>query len=498
MLMTNPTVRATLAEVLSHPWMVLGFTGPPNPYMLQREPLRPDELDRQVVQCMTGLDFGSDQDIEKNLVAILESEEYIRAVHHWERQRSVGDDFNGHGKEGTRWGDLPNSKSSVSLSSDGNTSSRGDHPTPSKESGRFSGLDSKLSSIPTNPVNPMVHSPSNSENRLSYPSLNKPNREPLDPTSGYHPLLSMYYLAREKLERDRVYGPGQFASSQMPLQDPSDAAVSITRSEGLGDSYSSSSTSGVDIHNKREPEPPPPTGSKADYNREPLLHSGMSYDNANANGWASDLSWQEQDQTEAKKEKDARGKEELRRNEEEARRKEQEAKLKEQEVRRKEEEAKVKEEELRKKYGDVRKREEDVRRREEDVRKREEDVTKHEEDVTQREKDVIKREEDVKKRKEDVRKREEDVRICEEDVRKCEEDVRKCEEDVKKCAEEAQQKERCARLYSILQVSESFKKLVCLQDHQAQEMMDLLQKVRLPFVDQHHVHLACPNYFDLC
>src|SRR5260221_13384892 len=30
-------------------------------------------------------------------------------------------------------------------------------------------------------------------------------------------MISMYYLAREKLERDRVYGPGQFASSQLSV-----------------------------------------------------------------------------------------------------------------------------------------------------------------------------------------------------------------------------------------------------------------------------------------
>ena len=505
MLTTNYAMRAILAEVLSHPWMVFGFNGSPDPHMLHREPLRTGELDQQVIRGMTGFEFGSEQDIEKQLVTILESEEYVRTVQHWEKKHNIGGHLNGHGKEVSPSEDL------FSLPLDGiipfasNTSSRGDPSTPSEMTERVAGFDfdrRKLPSMSTKPVSPMVHSP-------SHPSLNEPNHEPLDPTSGYHPLLSIYYLTREKLEQKRVYGPGPFPSSQLSIQDPSHAASPASSSGGPGGDRSSS-TSGVNIHinrsspkRERESLPPPQAGSKADHSRglprlpmsETLLHSGRSYDNMNANSRASDLSWQERDQTEAKKEKDARGKEELWRNEEEAQRKAQEAKQKEQEVRRKEEEVKEQEEELRKKDEDVRKHEEDVtkreedmrrckedvRRREEDVRRREEDVTKHEEDVTRREEDVTRCEGDVTKCEDDVWKREEDVRKREEDVRKCEEDVRQCEEDVKKRAEETQQKERCARLFVILRVPESFKKLVCLQEHQAQEMMDLLQKVRLPF-----------------
>ena len=38
-----------------------------------------------------------------------------------------------------------------------------------------------------------------------------------DPTRGFHPLISIYFLVRERMERERVYGPGHFASSQMSL-----------------------------------------------------------------------------------------------------------------------------------------------------------------------------------------------------------------------------------------------------------------------------------------
>ena len=175
-------------------------------------------------------------------------------------------------------------------------------------------------------------------------------------------------------------------------------------------------------------------------------------------------------------EENVRG-QELQRNEEEARRKEQqEVREKEQEVKREEEEVREKEEELRKEDMGLRKHETEVKKHEMEVRKHEMEVRKHEEEVKKRE----------------------------EEVRKCEEEVRKREEEVRKRIEEAQQKElevgqknealdvdmTCARLFTLLQAPESFKKLVCLQEHQAQEMMDLLQKVRLVFMFPHHVRLT--------
>jgi len=464
--------------------------------MVHREPLHADELDRQVFRGMAGFEFGSEEDIEKKLVAILKSEEYIRAVQHWEKKRNNGSHLNGHGKKGSRWGDL------FSPSFEGNTSSKGDPPTRSIDTKRFAGFDfdrQKLFSISTPPVSPTAYSISSSQNQLFHPSLNEPHRERPDPTRGYHPLLSMYYLAREKLTREFLCGPGQFPSLLPPIQEESSGAASPASSF----EDDSSSTSGVNIHidrssAKREKESSPPTaaGSRADYNRalphlpapDTLLYSGTSYYNVNANDKPSVLSLQERDQAEAKKEEDARGnEEELQRNEGEARRKEKEAKQKEQDVRGKEEEAKKKEEELRKK-------DEEVRRRETEVRKYEEEVRKHADEARKRETEARKHEEEVKKREEEVRK-------CEEEVRKREEEVRKCEEDMRKRAEEARQKELearqkndvdmvCARLFILLQTPESFKKLVCPQEHQAQEMMDLLQKVRLAFTVSHHVHLT--------
>ncbi|KAF9050634.1 Pkinase-domain-containing protein [Hymenopellis radicata] len=225
MLVTNPAARAPLSEVLSHPWMVRGFNGPPENHLLHREPLRSDELDPHVIQGMMGFEFGAEQDIEKNLVNILESEPYLRAVQNWERKRNLGGStVNGSSSNG-RWGDLSMSNSTLAISSisfDGNA--KAEPQTPSKKSRRFSGFDfyrRKLFSPSSSPPSsPMSQSPPGSQSHLSQSSLLDPNREPLDPTRGFHPLISMYYLAREKLERERVYGPGQFASSQVSLNEP--------------------------------------------------------------------------------------------------------------------------------------------------------------------------------------------------------------------------------------------------------------------------------------
>lgn len=244
MLVTNPANRATLSEVMSHAWMTRGFNGPPAIHLVHREPLRADELDRQVIKGMKGFEFGTEDEIERKLVHILESDAYIRSVQHWERKRStLGSGLNGASStSGGRWGEsLSNSSLAISFDSatgknEHTTSqssstngrdrdSRGDSSS-TKKSRRFSGFDyyrRKLFSPASSPPgSPHSHSPNPSHpsrNAHSFFSSFADNnqREPPDPTRGFHPLISMYYLAREKMERERVYGPGHFASSQLSI-----------------------------------------------------------------------------------------------------------------------------------------------------------------------------------------------------------------------------------------------------------------------------------------
>ena len=137
MLVTNPAARAPLSEVLSHPWMVRGYRGPPDSHLVHREPLRADELDRNVIKGMKGFEFGTEDEIEQKLIEVLESDSYYRAVQHWERKR-MSNGRNGH----VRWGESF-SNSSLAISHDGSfsTSTTRVDQSPSKKNKRFSGFD---------------------------------------------------------------------------------------------------------------------------------------------------------------------------------------------------------------------------------------------------------------------------------------------------------------------------------------------------------------------
>ncbi|KAF9222128.1 Pkinase-domain-containing protein [Gyrodon lividus] len=280
MLVTNPAARASLSEVLEHPWIIRGFNGPSDSHLFHREPLRADELDRHVIRGMKGFEFGSEEDIERRLVAVLESEAYHRAVTAWERKRGR------HGPS-DRWGESF-SNSSLSISFDGSTSNAyhkdASTMSPSKKSKRFSGFDfyrRKLFS-PSPPTTPS-HSPPNSQSHLS---IVDGVREPVDPTRGFHPLISIYYLAREKLERERVYGPGHFASSQVSIQSGGAANLPTADEASIPTTYGTKVLLQPQPTKKEPQQLPTPVSTKADYTMplprlpapETSHYSGMSYD----------------------------------------------------------------------------------------------------------------------------------------------------------------------------------------------------------------------------
>ncbi|KAH7886474.1 hypothetical protein F5I97DRAFT_1936203 [Phlebopus sp. FC_14] len=280
MLVTNPAARAPLTEVLEHPWMNRGFSAPPESHLVHREPLRPNELDRLVIRGMKGFEFGTEDEIECKLIEVLESESYLRAVNAWDRKR---------GRNGTssRWAESF-SNSSLAISFDGSASNvhRVDSTSPSKKSKRFSGFDfyrRKLFSPASSPPTTPSHSPPTSQSHLS---IGDGLREPVDPTRGFHPLLSIYYLAREKLERERVYGPGHFASSQLSIQSnvPANAASADDMSVPLP--YASKAVAQPPPGKKEAQQLAVPVSAKADYSMplprlpapETSHYSGMSYD----------------------------------------------------------------------------------------------------------------------------------------------------------------------------------------------------------------------------
>ncbi|ORX88590.1 Pkinase-domain-containing protein [Basidiobolus meristosporus CBS 931.73] len=78
-LVTNPSDRATLQEVLHHPWMVKGYNGPPENYVPHRVPIQLP-LDPEIIKKMSGFQFGDGAEIVKQLESVISSESYQRAA----------------------------------------------------------------------------------------------------------------------------------------------------------------------------------------------------------------------------------------------------------------------------------------------------------------------------------------------------------------------------------------------------------------------------------
>ncbi|KNZ45740.1 CAMK/CAMKL/KIN1 protein kinase [Puccinia sorghi] len=208
---------STLHEVLNHPWMVKGYDGPPDPHIPHREPLRLSQLDPEVIKGMTGFEFGSAEKIEADLRSVLSSEI---------TNGSLEPVYN-----------IPHSSSSISTSpvSGNKRDSKNDKElsrTP-KSSKRFSGFGfySKKMAGGIAAVLNTVGGAKNDDKSNTDPNsslsngfesvlLNGQTLDSLDPTRGFHPLISIYFLVREKIERERIYGPGVFASSTLSVTGP--------------------------------------------------------------------------------------------------------------------------------------------------------------------------------------------------------------------------------------------------------------------------------------
>ncbi|CAE6480395.1 unnamed protein product [Rhizoctonia solani] len=202
MLVTNPAARAPLSEVLNHPWMIRSYGHAPDPHLLAREPLSATELDPAVIREMTGFEFGTPDQIHANLLEVLKSERYRIAVERWRRQKA--------GESGSSLG-LESSAATTTLSVPSTVGSGTEPSTPKSRSKRFSGFDFYRKKFLSSPPPPAVPAPPVIPQDLP-PTVDQP-----DPTRGFHPLISIYYLVRERMERERVYGPGKFASSQLSL-----------------------------------------------------------------------------------------------------------------------------------------------------------------------------------------------------------------------------------------------------------------------------------------
>ncbi len=225
MLVTDPAGRARLPEVLASPWMNKGYDAPADSHLVSREPLRPEELEIEVIRGMAGFEFGPEDLIEAKLKEILTSESYRSVLAKWEAKRDAHRRNLGWSQPEGRLTPSPsyNQSTAAPASSPSRTPSDislGGKSSASKSNKRFSGFDfyrKKLfaSNLGTNGKD---GGDDRSGSGLGADEQPAPTIESLDPTRGFHPLISIYYLVREKLERERVYGPGHFASSELSLE----------------------------------------------------------------------------------------------------------------------------------------------------------------------------------------------------------------------------------------------------------------------------------------
>lgn len=169
MLVTDPKQRATLSEIMSHPWMTKGFNGPPENFLPHREPLQLP-LDPRVIDKMHGFDFGDPEVIRDQLTRVIESEEYQRVVKLAARRSAAHT------------------------------------PETERKRGVFD-----------------FYKRRNSQTSRDNLTVGSSEQIPLghDPVNAFSPLISIYFLAKEKLEREaQEANPGAIA---MPPTSAADA-----------------------------------------------------------------------------------------------------------------------------------------------------------------------------------------------------------------------------------------------------------------------------------
>lgn len=213
MLVTSPLQRATLVEVLSHPWIIKGFTGPPADHVPSRTPLRFEEIEFEIIKGMVGFEFGTEQEIHHQLLEVLDSEHYRKTVQAWEARKN-GPGIDGEFEERTT--ERPSTRV------DGKDMKGGVGRPPTNK--RFSGLGfygKKLAGGFNAAFAGSSTTKPSEEVSEGDRSVTKARQDAVvDPTRGFHPLISIYFLVYEKREREKIYGAGVFASSTLSLNGP--------------------------------------------------------------------------------------------------------------------------------------------------------------------------------------------------------------------------------------------------------------------------------------
>lgn len=180
MLVTDPRQRASLQEIISHPWILKGFSGPPENHLPHRDPLT-GPLDPEVIHGMTGFEFGTSETIAAQLTKVIESEDYQTAVRNAAKEAPMAS---------------PNLEKRKAF---GFEFYKRRSSTSSKDT--LTNLSTEVLSHPSNP----------------------------DPINAYNPLISVYYLVREKLERDRASRLPPGSQPPLPMLDVEKLRIPIPK-----------------------------------------------------------------------------------------------------------------------------------------------------------------------------------------------------------------------------------------------------------------------------
>jgi hypothetical protein len=144
---------------MNHSWMTKGFNNAPENFLPNREPLQLP-LDQEIIHKMHGFDFGTPEYITNQLTKTLQSEEYQRSVRNAQRK----------------------------------------HPSHTPEAERKRGVFDFYKR----------------RNSISRDTLTNLSNEAVqlgdDPVNAFSPLISIYFLVREKMEREKVeVNPGSLS-----------------------------------------------------------------------------------------------------------------------------------------------------------------------------------------------------------------------------------------------------------------------------------------------
>ena len=155
MIVVDPLRRATLKNVVEHPWMNRGYDFKAPSYVPNRVPLTPEMIDSQVLKEMYRLEFIDDiEDTRRSLIRLVTEREYIQLSQEY-------------------WDKLSNAK----------------------------GLSSSLNNNYLNATAQQTLIQTQITNNQSQSGSNEPDNNFEDPTLAYHPLLSIYHLVSEMVAR---------------------------------------------------------------------------------------------------------------------------------------------------------------------------------------------------------------------------------------------------------------------------------------------------------